>query len=613
MIISEMYLICVSIMRTCTFRSLFQGFFYSDIPIELSSVSQSEDQVLLLFLVRPSLHLRLAFLSLLPMEASSKPTDESLHSYDALPYAQDFDSMISDAKFIGDTRTDFYDRSLTSCKYALVGVACSSIFGCSCIIASIVIFHVHGASGVATTNKAFLTRSEALTTTLTLIVTLCTESIGFVHGISLRSALASESRLHFNTNLRLLTAARGWYNPNGALLNGISALLLIISYSSASLVVCLDVSPESTDLQVVVAGMPLLILGVTLLLQVMIALSAMRAVKILTWSSSSFHLTAALVHHTQLTPATLRCMRCVSDLDTYGGPAKPREVQPSAWHAHPSIRKVVMSLWVIVVAYAGWAALIMYIWDKWTGSYPMASNALTLQTWSFLYNMQSNFIAIGIYGVNHRVGRGFYSISSQMSFETKDSGFMISNPASDGELLVAGPWILMFTAQIWSLCFALIIFACFFTFVALRRPRGPQPAAYGHVQTLANLVDEWSSVMWWGHKEDGISYCHAGRGRAITPLPDVKMDCVYAGSGAESRVPFSGAKYILISVLLWLSLGVLPWLISLIVYIVQIAGGHRDTAQNVRMSGTGSAGQSAVTINGMINIVWQMGGETAEA
>ncbi|KAG1858257.1 hypothetical protein C8R48DRAFT_267204 [Suillus tomentosus] len=65
---------------------------------------------------------------------------------------------------------------------------------------------------------------EILTLILDLIVTLCTESIGFVHGISLRSALASESRLRFSTNLRLLTAARGWYNPNGTLFNGISAV-----------------------------------------------------------------------------------------------------------------------------------------------------------------------------------------------------------------------------------------------------------------------------------------------------------------------------------------------------------------------------------------------------
>ncbi|KAG2038515.1 hypothetical protein BDR03DRAFT_1009743 [Suillus americanus] len=77
--------------------------------------------------------------------------------------------------------------------------------------------------------------------------------------------------------------------------------------------------------------------------------------------------------------------------------------------------------------------------------------------------------------------------------------------------------------------------ACFFTFVALYRPHGPWPVAYGHVQTLTNLVDEWSPVMWWGHKEDGIPYCHAG----TSDHPDVMMDCFYAGSGVESLAPVS--------------------------------------------------------------------------
>jgi hypothetical protein len=101
------------------------------------------------------------------------------------------------------------------------------------------------------------------------------------------------------------------------------------------------------------------------------------------------------------------------------------------------------------------------------------------------------------------------------------------------------PIVGMLTAQIWNLCIALFTFACIFTFVALRRPRGPQPAAYGHLQTLANLVDEWSPVMWWGHKEDGIPYCHAGT--SDHPLLNVKMDCIYAGSDVGSRVAFSRA------------------------------------------------------------------------
>ncbi|KAG1861675.1 hypothetical protein F4604DRAFT_1097738 [Suillus subluteus] len=535
------------------------------------------------------------------MAASFKPTDESSHPYGALLNDQDFDSIISDAKFTTDTRTEFYDPSLTSCRNALVGVACSTIFSCSCIIAGIVILANHGVFGATATDIPAVTtgfnllplQGEVLVLALNLIVTLCTESIGLAHSISLRSALASESRLHFNTNLRLLTAAHGWYNPNGTLFNGISAVLLIISYSSASLILCFDSASNdiytANAIAIAIAGIHLLILGVSLLLQVMIALSAIRAVKILTWSSSPFDLTAALVHYTQLTHATSRCMCCVSDLDADGGPVKPLEIQPSAWHAHPSIRKVIISLWVIVAAYAGWAALVTYISDRDSRYFiPM-----TPQTWSFLPNQWSSGISYSMPGVNLEVWillfvniavvQGPLTLGlhcselianvirdeRQWRCATRRKGlrtamnpvktifthpiclvlfvakpflhwmfglsFRIYNVVFDEKLV--GSFVIMNTPQIWNLCIVLFIFACFFTFIALRRPRGPQPAAYGHLQTLANLVDEWYPVMWWGHKEDGISYCHAGT--SDHPLPDVKMDCIYAGSGVESLAPLS--------------------------------------------------------------------------
>ncbi|KAF9246883.1 hypothetical protein BU15DRAFT_69741 [Melanogaster broomeanus] len=73
---------------------------------------------------------------------------------------------------------------------------------------------------------------------------------------------------------------------------------------------------------------------------------------------------------------------------------------------------------------------------------------------------------------------------------------------------------------------ALLIFSLTCTIVALRRLKGPQPAAYGHVQTLANLIDEWSPTMWWGHKDDGFQHRHAGT--CDYPLPDVEMDMLYA-------------------------------------------------------------------------------------
>ncbi|KAG1838520.1 hypothetical protein DFJ58DRAFT_733772 [Suillus subalutaceus] len=272
------------------------------------------------------------------MTTSSKPAKENwylsnLLAYDTLPNHHDChcDLILSHAKFTADTRTDFYDRSMTTRRYALVGVACSSIFSCSCIIAGIVTLANHGVLGVAVVNPEkwaqFPLQGDILAMTLYLIVTLCTESISFIHGISLRSALASESRFRFrfDTNLRPLTAARVWYNPNGALLNSVSAVL-IISYSSASLLVCLDcqITPQTFWEGIAIAGLPLLFLGVALLFQVMIALSGIWAAKILTWSSSPFDLTTALVHHVQLTPAAFRCMCC--DLDMDGGLARPPEI-----------------------------------------------------------------------------------------------------------------------------------------------------------------------------------------------------------------------------------------------------------------------------------------------
>ncbi|KAG2147820.1 uncharacterized protein EDB93DRAFT_1085305 [Suillus bovinus] len=460
-----------------------------------------------------------------------------------------------------DTGTDFYDRSLTSRRYALVGVVCATIFSCLCIVAGIVALANHGIMRITPLNMTVYEmlpqvplQVKILTMILDLIVMLCTESIGFVHGLSLRSALAAESRLRFNPNLRLLTAARGWYNPNGALLNGISAVLLIISYSSASLVITDTISMIGTDTapsfsaSLAIVGLPLLVLGVAILLQVMIALSGMRAVKILTWSSSPFDLTAALVHHTQLVPATFRCMRRVSDLDTYGGPAKPPDTQPPAWHAHPSIRKVNISLWVIVAACAGWAALTMYICDRLYGPLPI------LQIWSFFQNEDSPLVTylipynndvegwtllfVNIAVVQAPLTLGLHCSElivnvirdeKQWRCATRSKGLTVAtNPLKS--IFTDPICLILFVAKPFlreSLCLEFLpvlpspifddhrldvwafvhlelmycalhicLFLHFHRIMALRRPSGPQPAAYGHLQTLADLVDEWSPVMW---------------------------------------------------------------------------------------------------------------------
>lgn len=93
--------------------------------------------------------------------------------------------------------------------------------------------------------------------------------------------------------------------------------------------------------------------------------------------------------------------------------------------------------------------------------------------------------------------------------------------------LVAGEGAVMWGAGILILAASVIQMpvAAFVTFVATRRPSGPQPATYGHLQTLVDLVDEWSLRMFWGHKGDGV-VCHAGT--TSVRLSPVRLECMYA-------------------------------------------------------------------------------------
>lgn len=61
-----------------------------------------------------------------------------------------------------------------------------------------------------------------------------------------------------------------------------------------------------------------------------------------------------------------------------------------------------------------------------------------------------------------------------------------------------------------------VFLAAFGTYLALKRPRGYQPATLGHLQTLVDLVDDWkmdeNGRMWWGDKtgQEDCEVRHAG-------------------------------------------------------------------------------------------------------
>jgi hypothetical protein len=76
----------------------------------------------------------------------------------------------------------------------------------------------------------------------------------------------------------------------------------------------------------------------------------------------------------------------------------------------------------------------------------------------------------------------------------------------------------MYPPQIFYLAGAMLIVSLFATYVCTIRPKGPLPATFGHLQTIADLIDDFQPRMYWGHKESGI-VCYAGTSADSLPGP----------------------------------------------------------------------------------------------
>ena len=343
-----------------------------------------------------------------------KPTNlTARRHHDGLkePTAPDINSISFDdstlaPSYIHMDRFDVFEEdSSTAGSIALSGVCGSILFSITCITFGIYISFsrrpindvvlpslwqnapfgaVHGkyAGLLAVLPSTNSGKTEVLSLALNLVVTMCTESIGFVHSVALKSALACEYRLDRNTNLRLLIAARGnrndrrwwWTNPNGTICNMIMAMLLIASYVSSSLIfIPMQSDVSSTSPQewwnTCIFAPPVLVLGIVLLFQAVIAVAGITQTRVLTWSSSPLETAAALLHEGRLFRRSGRCMHNVLHITTYPGPRRPSELQPSAWQSHPSIKKIIVILWCLVPVYGICCIVSTVFWYKITAPF----------------------------------------------------------------------------------------------------------------------------------------------------------------------------------------------------------------------------------------------------
>lgn len=79
-----------------------------------------------------------------------------------------------------------------------------------------------------------------------------------------------------------------------------------------------------------------------------------------------------------------------------------------------------------------------------------------------------------------------------------------------------------------------VLVASFGTFLAPSKRSGHQPATIGHLQTIADLVDDWTPsenrCIYWRDKEESSTsaVCHAGTTCKLETLCQILPDALYA-------------------------------------------------------------------------------------
>ncbi|KAJ5929573.1 hypothetical protein N7454_006523 [Penicillium verhagenii] len=94
-------------------------------------------------------------------------------------------------------------------------------------------------------------------------------------------------------------------------------------------------------------------------------------------------------------------------------------------------------------------------------------------------------------------------------------------------------WFTMNYARLFVYVICAIVFGLALTFVTFKKPKGPQPATYGHIQTLADVTDDWTlnenGRFWWGDKGITEGVRHAGTSSREKNLGPMDPDALYAG------------------------------------------------------------------------------------
>ncbi|KAG2345127.1 hypothetical protein BDR05DRAFT_988980, partial [Suillus weaverae] len=290
-------------------------------------------------------------------------------------------------------------------------------------------------------------------------------------------------------------------------------VFLIISYGSSSIVVC-QAFPHGLKESVGFTGLPSLFFGIALLLQVVITLLGLRAAKILTWSAHPsirkviFSLLGVIVVYA----GSAALAMYISKL--YGFNMSPTWTFMSSfqfntiWFHLPSIGG---PDWGVNVQ--GWIlAFVIVVVVQGPLTLGLHCSELIVNVIRDERQWRSATRREGLRTTTNPLKQVFTDPCCLVLFFAKPLlhwmfglSFSLDNMAYD-ELV---PMVLIYisitqfsslntfahTRADLELMYSAGYICLFLHFCRIAPTTRPQPAAYGHLQTLANLVDEWSLVM----------------------------------------------------------------------------------------------------------------------
>ncbi|KAK4898988.1 hypothetical protein LTR27_003720 [Elasticomyces elasticus] len=394
---------------------------------------------------------------------------------------------------------------------------------------------------------------------LNIVITAILDLTGFAHATSLKWALQREGRLSLNSNLRLLTTARS-STPNKWYFNLAMLLASISAYAASSLIFYVQrhyrsATGNTYEDKLSIIPMPVIWVGVSMLVIASVTTFILLTTTVPTWSSHPLDTVRACLDNASLEWVPGRCMLGVHSAKQPAEPTRPSTRQSSMWSANLEARRIVAGLWALTGAILVVSIVLVSLKaackpdNAVVGVGMNTGHDMGTMAWKIvLFSAIQGLITLALHCaeliVNTSRDEHLWRLASSTPRGCKIQGYnsiwyactnwqtivlFLFKPIAHwffGLAVSTNIGLQIYAEQTLYLSLVVALLAIFATAISLYRPRGPQPAAYGHLQTLSNLVDEWAGTLHWGHKTDG-KVCHAGT--SSSPLPPVNMNALYEG------------------------------------------------------------------------------------